>query len=480
MKNPTNKGVGTGTAVVRNYDTLNSATSNFFKGLGDKVDKDNLKKEKDAIKKQAMVDQLSGKLGEYDPTKMRIADKDIALEMYNGIVNKYRGKYGEMLGGNPALTNEYNNDIARMKIFISDSASSVAGFAAERKAVFASDSGYSPEKQAEVMDYITSPESTMDGYNKLGLGTRDQVIGFPLNDMADKFQDKQSVFYAKVNDRASQTTGASGEISRTWIGDAEGLVLFKNALEGSPKQLANMNIMYKNLPVEERPEAFFQDFKTHLKNNEIENIPGGTRARTPGDKKTYGRNEVLGSMRVGTADYSSGEDIELENKEVTEKYKELARSFANKNSNNYIPNVQDREAAQRELVKQRNAEVAENNSNPSVWALTFSKSSDAGGDLSPFTFGGKTHVISEIKKKKNGEFWMTSYAYKNEASRIDPNIIGEIKYTKVNNTLKSHFEDKLNIYDIDKYYANVIGRTGKGSKLNKWGAALEAKQEKTK
>lgn len=459
MKNPTNKGVGTGTAVVRNYDTLNSATSNFFKGLGDKVDKDNLKKEKDALKKQAMVDQLSGKLGEYDPTKMLIQDKDVALDMYNRIVNKYRGKYGEMLGGNPALTNEYNNDIARMKVFISNSRESVEGFTKHKAAIMAPDSGYSPDLQKKTNDYMSSEGATMEGLNQFI--ARDQVIGDPYKDMADKFQDSQSVFYTKVNDRASQTTGASGEISRTWIADADALVKFENAMTPDDKQ--NMNLMFPDVPLKERPEAYYQKWKSFIKNNEVENIPGNYKTRTGGGKKTYGRNEVLGSMRVGTADYSSGEDLELENKEVTEKYKKLALGFANKNSNSYIPNTGDREAAQRELVKQRDAEVAENNSNPSVWALTFSKSSDAGGDLSPFTFGGKTHVISEIKKKKNGEFVMTSYAYKNEASRIDPNIVGEVKYTKVNNTLKSHFEDKLNIYDIDKYYDNVRGKTGKGT-----------------
>jgi len=452
MKNPTNKGVGTGTAVVRNYDTLNSATSNFFKGLGDKVDKDNLKKEKDAIKKQAMVDQLSGKLGEYDPTKMRIADKDAALKMYNGIVNKYKGKYGEMLGGNPALTNEYNNDIARMKIFISDSASSVAGFAAERKAVFASDSGYSPEKQAEVMDYITSEGSTMDGYNKLGLGARDQVIGDPYKDMADKFQDSQSVFYTKVNDRASQTTGASGEISRTWIDDADALVKFENAMTPDDKQ--NMNLMFPDVPLKERPEAYYQKWKSFIKNNEIENIPGNYKTSPEGGKpRPKGEGLGLSNYSAATAAYDEDEYYNERKDGIIAEWDVILKDIDN------IASVSKRDAKRRKAEADRKAQLDALKNNPVTKMLTLGKTTD-GRSLPPRTMGGKTQVFSEFIFKKDG--WYAIVNNYTDDNTGNPTIKGKTETVKVDKTLATHIKAAYNM-NLDKLWNSVeAGKSGGG------------------
>ena len=144
--NPTSKGVGSGTAVLHDYSIINNATSKLFDNL--RADRDAGAKKKDAAKakQEAAEKQLRGELGDYDSSKIRIADRDSSLEMYQAIMRKYEGRYGDMINGDPEVSNQYRQDIGNLKNYMANSADSKAEFKAMDKAMNEPNSGFSTEK----------------------------------------------------------------------------------------------------------------------------------------------------------------------------------------------------------------------------------------------------------------------------------------------------------------------------------------------
>ena len=113
MANATSKGVGSGTAVLDDYGTLNQATAGFFKNYREDAKVDDAKEAAAAKKAKAAEDELTGKM-KYDSSKVRIADRDLIQKQYKSLRDEFQGRWGEM-DANVALRNSYEDKLAYIK-----------------------------------------------------------------------------------------------------------------------------------------------------------------------------------------------------------------------------------------------------------------------------------------------------------------------------------------------------------------------------
>ncbi len=150
MANPGNKGVGTGTAVLFDPTQINKSTAKVFDDIGQAYKEKRARGDVEKAKRSKAEAEAEGRLGEYDPTKLRISDADPAKNMYLAIKKKYAGHYGDVLKGSPEWANAYAEDIANFKNFVAKSASTKSEMQDLYGKVTEVDSGYSPERQAAI------------------------------------------------------------------------------------------------------------------------------------------------------------------------------------------------------------------------------------------------------------------------------------------------------------------------------------------
>lgn len=447
MANPTNKGVGTGSAALYDYSVLNTATDKFFKGLGDNIDKKKLEKAKSDAKQKKINDQLAGKLGDYDPTKLRVADQDKAFGMYQGVKNKWNGRYGE-ISKDPQLANEYAEDMAKVKTFMGNSANSVKGFADQFVAINLVDSGFSKEKKKEAVAYFESEGATVDEAKKLGFWTRDMVTGDTLGKMDAAFANKGDVLY-----KMSQGSGpnALGQIVshdiKTWLPDAEAIPKFKATI--TPEIMQDMDIMYPGLTYDEQVVKFYDKFKesreTKKRDFDAGKVPD---AKDGGGGNGYGFGNDkfnFGSATIDLKNYSK------DKKEIIRK--KLLVDIAAINKKNLSKS--DKKIAISKMKK----EMADN---AKAYTKVITTSKD-GSTLPPITIKGVTGVVSEFGKRADGR-WVMVRAVTKDENGVDITSRGDTQTDYIDKTLAAHLESTYNIGDLDEFHTYIGSRKNKQTK----------------
>lgn len=292
MTNPTSTGVGTGTAVLDDYSVLNQATSDFFKTYKADKEKAQAKKDAQAAERKKAEAQLKGSFGEYDPDKMRVADKKVALQRYNDIVKKYEGRYAEMVNGGPLL-NEYNDDMANYRIFVSNSVESNNELKDFNAAIHEPDSGYSPEKIKAIDEYSLAEGSTMQGLQESGLYDRDQVIGDPLDKLDNLFKNKgETELY---NIEKGSYPNAKGQIveydKQNWLDESQALPKVKNAIQGNPELRKDLDLMYPGMDFDDQVQRFYDTYKENREDKknyyDIGRAPEDRTSGTGGPSKKF-------------------------------------------------------------------------------------------------------------------------------------------------------------------------------------------------
>ena len=242
--NATSKGVGTGTAVIDDYGTLNRATSNFYKNRRLDEDKNEAKKAAADKLAKAANDELEGKLGDYDPNKLRIVDRDATFNMYQEVRNKYRGKYGKM-AKDPALANAYREDMARVKNFAANSKDSKAEFQNFTKAMAQVGSGYSLERQKLIRDTLSQTGYTIQDFKDSDLYARDQVIGDQFGRIVDLIGGGEENLYEVTKPLITDAQGnVTQRETKAWKED--NYKKFKTAIMNNPEAIQDMNLTIKD------------------------------------------------------------------------------------------------------------------------------------------------------------------------------------------------------------------------------------------
>ena len=238
--NPTSKGVGSGTAVLHDYSIINNATSKLFDNL--RADRDAGEKKKDAAKakQEAAEKQLRGDLGDYDSTKIKESDREVALEMFLALKKKTNGRNADLINGDPEVSNQYARDKGEFKNFLSNSADSKTEFMAQTKAMNEPNSGFSAEKKAEANKFMTTPGSTVDQAKEQGLFTRDRARNGHLENLKKTFKDSwiKKDGYKQLNDDGT----SYGHVKATQIPAEESLELFKSYATANPEVIQDMII----------------------------------------------------------------------------------------------------------------------------------------------------------------------------------------------------------------------------------------------
>ncbi len=431
MANPTSKGVGTGTAVVTDYTGLNNTTANFFKGLNTARTAEDLKKEKAAEKREKAEAELEGKLGDYDPSKVKEGDRELLMKQYNAIKAKYAGRYGEILQGDPALANEFYSDMGMLKNFTYNSADSKEKFRKQYDVMIAPGSGFSEDKFQKAKEYMMSAGSTEEGAKELGLFTPDTIVGDPLERMDGLLGDENKIFEIKKGSYENKNRQIVKYDKKNWLPDEKAKPKFFAAISTNPRMMQDLNLMYpidgENIKShEDQMEAFYIKYK------EV-------------------RDETLNEVNIGRTPSDSDDD----GGEFGDKRDKF--NFAIRDSGDAF--ITD------PLSTTKDSDV-----------ITISKKS--GSPLSPITVNGTVGVISEIKRDDKGNFVMVRNITKDD---LDGNVIvtGETVVDPINGTVEAHLESEYGIKDLESFSKELKNRnTSTGGATKEKAQALIEKYKK--
>ena len=440
MANPTSKGVGTGTAVVTDYTGLNNTTANFFKGLNATRTAEGIKREKAEARRRKAEEQLEGKLGEYDPSKVREADRELLLQKYNAIKEKYAGRYGEILQGDPALANEYNSDMAMLKNFTYNSADSKDKFQKQYDAMIAPDSGFSQDKQQQAKEYMMAEGSTLEGMKELGLFTPDTVVGDVFGKMDNLFLDSGKELYKSSEGSYINGKGQAVRYDKqNWLPDNEALPIFKTTITSNPELMQDLNIMYPEMETGEKIQKFYDDYKESreiTKNDyDVGRTPSDSDAGDGGfgdkrDKFNFASRENDSSVKP-FKERLEEELGERQDNESKDDYRARAKKIRNK------------------LIKESKSLDSDLFSSEKGGVITVAKKS--GSALSPVTIDGKVGVISEMKKKNNGQ-WVVVRNITRDDLNGNVTVTGETVTDPVDDTISAHLESEYGISNVDDFY----------------------------
>jgi len=283
MANPTNKGVGTGTAVVADYGVLNTVTDKFFKGLDDNAANKKLAKDRANLIQKKAIDHLSGKLGEYDSSKVLYQDQIPLYELHQKNRNYWNGEKMAEAMKDPAVMKQYMDTIADEKRQIANSVNSVKPFEEFYKSMNSPESGFSTDKKAKVASYLASAGATMAGAKEGGYLARDQVIGSIDTKMDAAFLDKGKVLYDFVDDGPDNATGKPGVKSKKYIGDKAAYQVFKNIFAGNSELLQDLELTYPKIPFDQQVEKYVTGYMGSRKHEFEYNKPANPRAPKSGD-----------------------------------------------------------------------------------------------------------------------------------------------------------------------------------------------------
>jgi hypothetical protein len=269
-KNPGNTGLGTGTAVVHDYSTVNNAMDNFFRVVNAKDAASAKQRQVDEAKREKALAELRGEVGEFDRSKMREPDKEAALKMANDIRLRYNGKWGDILNGDPEVSNSYHEEIGKLQNFISNSVGSKQKMVDLYKSSLEPDSGYSDERKKQIEDYYTQEGMTYDRMVEDGIVGPDTVIGDPLGRIDEAFGKDTDVLYDKKDTTFRGEDGTeSVRESKIWKSDEEAFPAFKKTIGANERIMSDMNLMFPGMPVDEQYQALYDQYKTSREDKDI-------------------------------------------------------------------------------------------------------------------------------------------------------------------------------------------------------------------
>ena len=405
--NPTSEGLHTGTAVVNDFSVINSAVGGLFKTYTKKKNDEALRREQAEAVRNKALGELKGDYGKYDTSKMRESDKEMAVKMNEEGRKEFEGHWGDVLNGDPYWGNKYRETMQAQKIFISNSVESKGEMKTLYSAIIAPDSGYSPKKVQQMEDYMLATGSTVDDMKKRGLYAPDTIVGDPLSRVDDAFKANGDELY-KIESKSYQ--GADGMFSagdtKKWLTDKEALPKFKATVGANPRLMSDMEIKYPGVPVEEQFQMFYDEYKA-------------SRETVKDDR----------DFKAAKKDNSTSSD----DGGKSSKYDFAVRS------------------------RKENAVGAKRGEKVDIDVITIGKKS--GSALTPITVNGRTGVVSEIRKHKNGRWYVTRNITKTDLGTITQT--GETITEPVGNTMAAHLESEYDITDIEAFSKELKG--GKSS-----------------
>ena len=393
MANPSNRGIGTGTAQI--FDTSN--VDNAINRLAD------IKFRKDAInaqgrakaeeEKAGAVAELQGQFKDYDTNKLMLADvPEFQLKVQN-INKKYDGNWGKILKGDPALANQYRSDIDEVKRFIARSVDSKPKAQAHLKQIEGNPL-YSDEYKASYVERATSPNYNFDEDSRNGNLARDVARPDFMNNISGLFVGDGNELYDK---KQVSYTGKDGKVyaeeSKVWKPEEDAFAKFKTTIGSDIETMTDINLQYRDLPEEDRIKAAYDDYKQ--------------------------------SSEVYQKDITS--------KAAPEDDSKSGFGFGNGKFNFALRSIPVRGEGK---GKRGDVDV-----------ITIGKTS--GGPLSPITVNGKTGVVSEISKGRDGK-WIVTRAITKESISGDITLTGETVTEPINSTMSSHLESTYGVSDIDE------------------------------
>ena len=194
MANPSNRGIGTGTAQI--FDTSN--VDNAINRLADiKFRKDAMYGEgqaKQQAKEEAAIAELRGEFKDYDTTKLRLPDVPVFQEKKNNILKKYDGQWGKILNGDPQLANEYRRDMDDIKRLIAKSVDTKVK-AQKHMDEIKGNPLYSEDYVRNYEQKYTQPEYVYDEDLRAGNLSRDQIRPDFMNNLSGLFVDEGQELY---------------------------------------------------------------------------------------------------------------------------------------------------------------------------------------------------------------------------------------------------------------------------------------------
>jgi len=239
--NPTSKGVGSGTAVIHDYGAINKATTELFKNIRTDRAEDAKKKESAKAKQDLAAKQLKGELGEYDSSKIRIADRDASLKMYQEIMRKYEGRYGDMINGDPEVSNQYRQDIGNLKNFMANSADSKAEISEKYKAAV-QDGRFSQKRLDALLNTKNVVGYTSNDAANAGLFSRDIAR---KNHVINLSKDLKESWFKKAAGGVNRTDGSGYTSESLKIRpDSETLAEFTDYVAANPQIAEDMAITF--------------------------------------------------------------------------------------------------------------------------------------------------------------------------------------------------------------------------------------------
>lgn len=290
MANPSNRGIGTGSAQIFDTSRIDDAMNRL---AGIKANKDAMYaegQEKARQQKDKAIAELQGQFADYDTNKLLLADvPEFQLKVQN-INNKYDGKWGDILKGDPQLANQYRADLDEVKRFIARSVDAKPKAQQHLKEITGNPL-YSENYKKSYIERATAPGYNFDEDLRNGLLSRDTVRPDYINNLGSLFQGKGSELY---DEKDISTVGKDGrmyaEKSKVWKSDDEAFPKFKTTVGSDIEAMTDINLKYSNLPQEERMKAAYDDYKqsTEIAKKEI------TFKAAPEDKDGEGKDPYAG------------------------------------------------------------------------------------------------------------------------------------------------------------------------------------------
>jgi len=289
MANPTNTGIGTGSAQIFDTSNVDNAISNLA----------NIKFKKDAMygegqakqqaKKQAELAEIQGEFKDFDRTKLRLSDYDLFTEKKNNLLKKYDGQWGKVLNGDPKLANEYRRDVDDIHRLISRSVDT-KGKVIEHLKLIEGNPLYSKAYVDKFKIMATTPDWNFEEALRNGELGRDQIRPDFMNNLSGLFVDNGQELYDVTKNEIPLGNGQTSVIdSKQWKPDEEAFPKFKATIGIDPEMLTDINIKYADIELpEERIKAAYDHYKISTEQNEeFKKITGSAREpKTADESKT--------------------------------------------------------------------------------------------------------------------------------------------------------------------------------------------------
>jgi len=319
MANPTNTGIGTGSAQIFDTSNVDNAISNLA----------NIKFKKDAMygegqakqqaKKQAELAEIQGEFKDFDRTKLRLSDYDLFTEKKNNLLKKYDEQWGKILNGDPKLANEYRRDVDDIHRLISRSVDT-KGKVIEHLKLIEGNPLYSKAYVDKFKIMATTPDWNFEEALRNGELGRDQIRPDFMNNLSGLFVDKGQELYDVTKNEIPLGNGQTSTIeAKQWKPDAEAFNKFKATVGIDPEMLTDINIKYADIELpEERVKAAYDHYKISTEQREnFRGISGS--AREPKATKSWYNDS---KWNVKTVENEKEGRKELY---VTDKYQKLLK-----------------------------------------------------------------------------------------------------------------------------------------------------------